>query len=115
MKSLIIILAFFSASAFAQQQDGNELLKDLKAKMETSADAFQKGIVRGYIIGVIDSSLEICRPENVTNGQIYDVVQIYLEQNPAIRHEHRSLLVWKALFRAFPCKLETTPKTKSSV
>jgi hypothetical protein len=101
MKSLILILAFFSASAFAQsKQDGNELLIGLK----NPTSIFQEALIKGYISATADISLNICPAANVTNGQLYDVVQNYLENNPARRHLHRSILVEQALTIAFPCK-----------
>jgi lipid-binding SYLF domain-containing protein len=106
MKKLFLILAFFSASAFAQTNDGNELLKDLKVNDNntTLAEAFKHGIAKGFIAGVAYESTDICPQKEVKRSQYYDVVQNYLEQNPAIRHEPRGLLVFKALNAAFPCK-----------
>jgi hypothetical protein len=101
MKKLFLILAFFSASAFAQiKQDGNQLLIDLK----NPKTSIGEGLAMGYIAGIADISPHICPSENVAYGQIYDVVKNYLENNPATRHEHRSILVSRALIPTFPCK-----------
>lgn len=112
MKSLILILAFFSASAFAQdKQDGNQLLNEL-----TSESHFSRGYSRGYIIGVANVIEDaLCMSNSVTNRQVFDVVKIYLEQNPATRHEHQLVLVTRALVNGFPCKIEQTSKPKMPV
>ena len=109
MKKLFLILAFFSASAFAQQQDGNEMLERMK-KAEV-ADSFYMG----YITGVSIMNTTACYYSNITTGQVYDVVKVYLEQNPAIRHLSRGVIVVQALNNAFPCKQEPTPKHKKPV
>jgi hypothetical protein len=108
MKSLILILAFFSASAFAQtKQDGNAFLKEI-----TGNDMVQMYAL-GYVFGM--SELIPCISGEITNGQLVDVVKKYLEQNPETRHLHRSTLVFRALSGAFPCKQEPTPKPKKPV
>jgi hypothetical protein len=104
MKSFILILAFFSASAFSQQQDGNEMLERMK-KAEVSDNFYM-----GYITGIAIMNTTACYYSNITTGQIYDVVKIYLEQNPAIRHLSRGVIVVQALNNAFPCKQEANPK-----
>jgi hypothetical protein len=96
MKSLILILAFFSASAFSQMKhDGNQLLDFMNGKAD-----MQEGFAYGYIVGI---SRITCRPNGVTNGQMYDIVKKYLIQNPQFRHETMGSLVFDALNEAFPC------------
>jgi hypothetical protein len=105
MKKLFLILAFFSASAFAQSKlDGNEMLE--KMKESQLSDNFYMG----YISGI--ANMMACTPPKTTVGQIYDVVQNYLEQNPATRHEFRGTLVYRALADAYPCKQEVATKPK---
>ncbi len=45
-----------------------------------------------------------CIPENVTNGQVSDVVIKYLRDHPEERHILAAILVVKAMAEAFPCK-----------
>ena len=47
--------------------------------------------------------LSVCMPPNVENIQIIDVFTLYLEANPAIRHETARLLLLLSLQEAFPC------------
>jgi hypothetical protein len=106
MKYLILAFALLSGSAFAQtKQDGNQLLIDIKAP----SSFFRNGASFGYVIGIADNLTvqnEICFPDGVTHGQMVDVVQKYIEENPAIRHLHRLILVRASLIFAFPCKQE---------
>ena len=112
MKKLFLILAFFSASAFAElKEDGNELLTAL-----SSQSNFDRGYSRGYIIGLAHTiSYSFCTPNGVTHSQIFDVVKIYLEKNPSTRHEHMHVLIPRALVNAFPCKQEPTTKPKKPI
>jgi hypothetical protein len=108
MKKLFLILAFFSASAFAQSKlDGNEMLEIMKDSQ------LSDNFYMGYIAGV--ANMMACTPPKTTIGQIYDVVKVYLEQNPATRHEFRGTLVFRALADAYPCKQEIVAKSKKPV
>jgi len=103
-KFVFALIAFVSLSAFAQtKQDGNEMLEHMK----TNNPSFTNGFVYGYIRGVTDNMP--CIPSEVTNGQRYEIVKNYLEQNPETRHEYQGRLVTKALNKAYPCK-KTAPK-----
>lgn len=111
MKSLILILAFFSVSVFAQEKvDGNQLLSDLKEEAN-----FRNGFSFGYVSGIADSLDNFCPPKGVTNGQLYDIVKNFIEQNPAIRHYHRVYIAQHALKTTYPCKQELATKPKKPV
>lgn len=100
MKTLFVVLAFFSASAFAQIQikgDGNQLLEFMKVNSSVEG-TFALGYVRGL------SDMMPCVPSNISSGQRYDIVKKHLEQNPETRHEYQGVLVFRALNTAFPCK-----------
>ena len=68
----------------------------------------------GYIGGVADvDGLEgatfperqrSCVPDNVSNGQLMDVVVKYLKEHPEERHMLAAILIVEALTKAFPCK-----------
>ena len=106
MKKLFLILAFFSVSAFAQSKtDGNQLLSDLK-------DGFnwRNGFGIGYVQAIAESSDNLCVPKGVTNGQLYDIVKIFIDQNPSIRHLHRLYITQHALTTTYPCKQEVSNK-----
>lgn len=103
-KILVTLLAFVSLSAFAElKQDGNEMLKH----MSKNDASYSEGVMLGYIRGIADNMH--CIPGEVTNGQTFDVVKKYLEQNPELRHQYMGVLVAKALNKAYPCK-KTAPK-----
>lgn len=44
-----------------------------------------------------------CTPDNVTNGQMEDIVVKYLKDHPDERHMLAAILVVKAMTKAFPC------------
>ena len=70
-----------------------------------SADGLRNGNVFGQVLaGREEETLDfICVPERVTAGQMKDVVVSYLASNPSERHENASVLVAKALLRAWRC------------
>lgn len=45
-----------------------------------------------------------CVPENVTSGQLADIVTKYLADNPASRHTDAAALVSTALIATWPCR-----------
>ena len=61
----------------------------------------------GYVAGVYDATQTIfhCPPNTntITLGQVYDMVQGYLAQNPAIRHRFVDGLIREVLQRTWPC------------
>lgn len=67
----------------------------------------------GYIEGVVDTDLSLCRflatsgcgfeiPDDVTSGQVYDVVQKYIENHPENRQQPANLLITLAIVQAWP-------------
>lgn len=111
MKKFSLILAFLSASAFAQSKtDGNQLLSDLKDESN-----FRNGFGNGYVTAIADSLDDFCPPKGVTNGQLYDIVKNFIEQNPAIRHYHRLYIAQHALKTTYPCKQDPATKSKKPV
>lgn len=104
-KLIALAFAVFSINAFAGdiKNDGYELLRDLKS-CEPHA-SYSCGYSTGYISG-IDSSIRdilFCPANTTRNGQIYDVVQKFLENNPQRQNEGSFSLVIEALQKAWPC------------
>jgi hypothetical protein len=61
----------------------------------------------GYVLGVTASAQlasSVCLPsDTVTSGQLKDVVMLWLQNHPEIRHKSASSLVMQALGEKFPC------------
>ena len=86
---------------------GNNLLTDCRNK----TSGFDVGVCKGYIIAIADvlnnntvSGHRACLPENVTKGQVIDIVVPWLEAHPQHRHFTANSLVALALSEAFPCR-----------
>lgn len=110
--NLVLCVAFAVASipAVAQSNmpavvNGNGLYERCKA----DAGTYYAGVCMGFTLGVAASISSftddiVCLPDNVTNGQIIEVVQNYLQRHPEIRQESSVILVGAALGVAWPCK-----------
>jgi hypothetical protein len=100
MKRLILVVALVATSAHAEFLDGNELLDRMR-----STEPVRRGVAIGYVLGVHDTMARVnhCTPSNVTSGQLRDIVQNYITNTPARRHESADVLVMDALKIGFPC------------
>lgn len=103
-------LALSSSPASAREtvvDDGNSMLS-----ICTQTDIYSEGYCLGYIralsagvdVVLADTKQYVCYGDNVTMGQIRDVVVSYLRRNPAKRHENSLVLVGYASIEAWPCK-----------
>ena len=121
MKKLIaifLLLFFYSAAANSETFSGNKLLEMIQSKEWAN----KYGGLQ-YILGVLEAKVmqaykdnlrtakdvkldepAFCIPENVTNRQVLDIVENFLINNPADRHEQALPLVQIALGDAFNCK-----------
>ena len=70
----------------------------------------QRGICKGYILGVADALVgqklgpwQACFPPTVTSQQVRDVVKRWLDRYPEKRHFNAKGLVAQALSEVFPC------------
>lgn len=100
MKAAIILTAALAATtASAEFYNGNDLYGKL------TGDAYERSVGIGYIMGVFDSSRGVahCPPENVTAGQIRDMVRQHLEATPSLRHHVADIQVRFVLKQAWPC------------
>ncbi len=100
MRAALITLALVAGGARAEFMDGNTLLGDLRGDTP-SARSF--GL--GYIVGVADAlrNVAFCPPDNVTAGQIRDMVRNYLDNTPAARHHTGDVIVTNVLKSVWPC------------
>lgn len=85
--------------AHAEFKDGNKLLTQIKGDSHDYVNAV------GYITGVADAlrSVVHCPPENVTAGQLTDMVKRHLENSPEVRHMTGDTHISYVLKRAWPC------------
>jgi len=104
MKKLLII-TMLCGTAHAEFMDGNELLSYMNSSSTTN-----RSYALGYVAGVSDAlrGVTLCYPENVTNGQINDMIKNYLTNIPAERHIAADRLVNKALVAVWPCRRSGT-------
>jgi hypothetical protein len=98
-----IALCVASSGAVADSESGwfisgNDLLKHLN-------DKGWKDIAHGYILAVHDHPWARggCTPSGVRPAQLIDVVERYLRQNIANRHNSASVLITLAFAEAWPC------------
>jgi len=101
MKHIILCTALLvGGAARAEFFDGNTLLQRMTGNHSEQMNALD------YVMGVADSynGKEFCpRSGNITSGQINDVVKVYLERNPSLRHLTGDLLTMVALSQVWPC------------
>ena len=100
MKKYIAGLLLVSASAHAGFLSGNTLLQHIN-----NNEHLWQSYANGYIVGVHDmgDTILFCTPPTITVGQTKDIVRIYLEINPTLRHLSAESLVVNALKQAYPC------------
>lgn len=103
-----VITAYPANATF---KDGNALYSDCSAKPNDSTYYQSDAYCLGYILGVTDTLATMrimnkrnhCIPENVTAGQIRDIVLQYLQRTPEKRHLPADFLVLSAINLAFNC------------
>lgn len=100
MKKLALLVALCATAAHAEFWDGNKLLNHIKAE-----SLYRQGVALGYVMGVHDTMQGVnhCPPPNAQAGQLLDMVENYLNNVPARRHESADTLVMHVLRTAFPC------------
>jgi hypothetical protein len=108
MKKIIAILLCMPVMAMAEFCTGNTLLSKMK-----SASTVDQAMALGYVLGVHDANKSIthCSPQNITGGQVYDMVKLFLEQAPSVRNTSADLIILAVLMEAWPC--QNKPKGKS--
>lgn len=118
----VVLTALIQPALSKSNVSGNDLLKECSAKNKSFCQGYLIGIVDGmdqlavemfnpenevdlspYQSG-IDSVLEFCFPPNMEFIQIIDLVVLFLEENPGIRHFTADSLAFSAIREAFPCE-----------
>ena len=110
----IFLFVFSVGSSSVPQQDvtsGTWLLgscqitvkaTDDRTFQENDLESFRDGFCRGMIEGVSKASPRVCLYD-VTYAQEVRIVLKYLQDHPEEIHQRNTILVDKALSKAFPC------------
>jgi hypothetical protein len=108
MKYALILSVAFAMPVHAEIISGNRLLEYLSAP-SSSYSAW--GFSRGFVTGVYDAQhyASHCAPAGITVSQIGDMSRVYLEANPATRHEPASNLLGEMFTMAWPCAKKPRP------
>ena len=109
MKYALLLSALLVLPVQAQMLDGNKLL-DIFRKADTTGNNVDWGTSRGYVAGVFDShsGVAFCVPPTMTLGQLADMTQKYLENNPAVRHLPAEAIIIYFLGKTWPCAKKGT-------
>jgi hypothetical protein len=105
LKHIITTLALVaSTAASAQFYTGNQLLERMD-----SEDPQHKMLALGYVAGTVDMTRGTyhCAPWSVSLGQVRDLMQNSIRNDPVNRHLSAAILVAKALVTVWPCEKTT--------
>lgn len=90
--------------AHAGFNDGNRALSRCTSTQDHDI-SYCLGLIAGLTDGVLDSTTNvICLPQNVTIGQLRDVLLRHLANNPESRHVGAGAIMFVSLITAFPCR-----------
>ena len=90
--------------------DGNELHSYCKGETTPLCNGIVGGTVHGYALAELfhekkhNIKPKLCLPSGVANQQLIDIVKVYLQANPSVRHQDAYLLILLAVIEAYPCK-----------
>jgi hypothetical protein len=100
MKKLLATILFVPSMANAEFFNGNTLLNLMNGSVPEQIQAL------GYVQGVFDTlhSAVICPPQNVSAGQVNDMIKNYITNSPATRHHTADFIILTALKDLWPCQ-----------
>lgn len=102
MKNFLLVLTLCAPAVHAEFFDGNDLLRNI-----SSSELHERAVAIGYVMGVSDAHRGVTHcnvSNNVTAGQMRDIVRNHLERNPQTRHQTADVLVSQALSVVWPCQ-----------
>jgi hypothetical protein len=111
-----LVLVFgLSSETKASYKNGNQLYKICTegANPKDSPAFYQNGYCQAYLMAAVDmiehqkyviNGEKVCIPDEVTGGQLVDVVRSWLDRNPQHRHFTAASLVVFIYREAWPCK-----------
>lgn len=90
------------ATTHASIINGNTLHKHLS---EASSSNVSWGFAHGYVSGVNDTNngVSFCTPESVTIGQMTDMVKLFMDNTPSVRHLPADAIITYVFQKAWPC------------
>jgi CheY-specific phosphatase CheX len=95
-----------TAEASGEFKTGSEIKVGLEGWVDkNSTEYVRDGVAFGYVIGVHDalSGSVICSGDNVTQGQVVQVVLKYMRQNPELLDQSADRVITAALKAVWPC------------
>jgi len=102
MKKLILTLAIVAGTAHAGIIDGNTLHKHLS---DAASSHVSWGFAHGYVAGVNDANdgTMFCTPVKATVGQMTEMVKVFMDTTPAIRHMPADAIITYVFQKSWPC------------
>ena len=94
------------AEAAGEFKTGNEVKAGLEGWVsDDSTETVRDAVAFGYVIGVHDalSGTVVCSGDNVTQGQVVQVVLKYMRQNPEVLDRSADRVITAALKAVWPC------------
>lgn len=92
--------------AAGEFKTGNEIKTGLEGWVrDDSTETVRDAVAFGYVIGVHDalSGSVICSGDNVTQGQVVQVVLKYMRNNPEVLDQSADRVITAALKAVWPC------------
>jgi len=102
MRKLLAGLLMVPTMASAEFMSGN----DLYTRM-TGTEIGWRMYALGYVVGVYDVGVHVhfcpTNENNITAGQVKDIAERYLANNPGLRDKNAYMLVRESLRQVWPC------------
>lgn len=95
-----------TAQAAGEFKTGNEVKAGLEGWVrDDSTETVRDAVAFGYVIGVHDalSGSVICSGDNITQGQVVQVVLKYMRNNPEVLDQSADRVITAALKTVWPC------------
>lgn len=108
MKQFLSTCILLFGFSFAHAYTGNQLLNDIEGNNS------QRYAALLYIQGVAEASPDICPPNEVTLGQLRDISQSFLKENPEVRHLKAVNILTYLLNKRFPCTTNPSKPVKQT-
>jgi hypothetical protein len=97
----------WSRDAYVRGEDLNTYCQQfLRNRLGQGRNQFFIGFCIGYALGSADQlsrAKTICIPEDITAGEVGEVVAEFIDQNPVMRELPGVEITLSALVRAYPC------------